>query len=144
LAHAGVVVAEIALVWIATCWLYRPPGFSITLATLAGVLFMLPLDMAIGNVLSIASPRRIDFGSLGRQRAPGATQFAALGTQLAMFAIAALVLMAARRYGKVWLATLCFLLLATAAFVAYGRMLRYSEKLALGRREIIIAELSRA
>ena len=143
LADAGVLGGEIVLVWLATCWLYRPPGFSITLATLAGVLFMLPLDMTIGNLLSVSAPRRIRFGSLGQQRIPGATQFAALGSQFAMFALAALVLMAARRHGKVWLATMCFLILAAAAFVAYRGMLRYAEKMALDRREILLGELSR-
>jgi len=144
LAHAGMLGGEIVLVWLATCWLYHPPGFSITLATLAGVLFMLPLDMTIGNLLSISSPRRIRFGSLGQQRVPGATQFAALGSQFAMFALAALVLMAARRHGSVWIATICFLILAPAALVAYGRMLSYAEKMALDRRETLLGELCRA
>src|SRR5450631_2007892 len=55
LAHTAVFVVEVLLVWLGTCLLYRPPSLGVTLATLAGILFVLPIDLAAGNLFSIYS-----------------------------------------------------------------------------------------
>ena len=80
LAHAAVFALEVVLVWLGTCLLYRPPSLGVTLATLAGILFVVPIDLAAGNLFSIYSPSRIEAGVFGRQRA-------SLTTVLASFAI---------------------------------------------------------
>jgi len=144
LAAALVVAMEIALVWLGVCYLYRPPALDVTLATLAGLLFALPANMAVGNVLSMYAPKKIDLGTFGRQRASSATQFAAMGCQLGIFGIAALVVLAAHFAGRLWLAAAFFLVLAAAAFGVYAFALERAEQMALARREVILAELSRA
>jgi ABC-2 type transport system permease protein len=144
LAHSAVVAIEIVLVYLGVCFLYRAPSIGVTLATLAGILFALPVNLAIGNLLSITSPKKIDFGTMGRQKASGATQLAAFGSQAALFGIAAVVFLIARYFGKIWLASILFLILAGVAFLVYWLLLNRAEQMALDRREVMIAELSRA
>jgi ABC-2 type transport system permease protein len=144
LAHSAVIAIEVVLVWFGVCFLYRPPAIGVTLATLTGILFALPVNLSIGNLLSIYSPKKIDFGTFGRQKASGATQLAAFGSQAALFGIAAAVFFTARYFGQIWIAAILFLSLAVIALVVYVLLLDRAEKMALDRREIMITELSRA
>jgi ABC-2 type transport system permease protein len=144
LAHSAVVAIEVVLVYLGVCFLYRPPAAGATLATLAGILFALPVNLSIGNLLSIYSPKKVDFGTFGRQKASGSTQLAAFGSQAALFGMAAVVVLASRIFGRIWLATILFLVLAAFAFLAYALLLNRAEQMALDRREMMITELSRA
>jgi ABC-2 type transport system permease protein len=144
LAHAGVLALETILVWLAVCLVFRPPSPGVTLATLAGLFFALLVNLSVGNLLSISSPKKIDFGTFGRQRATNLTVFTSFGVQIAIFGLAALVLLTARRFGRFWLATLLFLGLAAVALAAYALVLNRADRLAFDRRETLISELSRA
>ena len=143
-AHTGVLAFDIVLVWIGVCLLYQPPAAQIALATLAGIFFALPANLAVGNLLSISSPKKVDYGTFGRQRASNTTVFASFGVQIVVLGLAALTLLAARAYGKIWLATLIFIILAAIAWAAFSLVLNRVGKMAFGRREEIIAELTRA
>jgi ABC-2 type transport system permease protein len=144
LAHTGVLAIDLALVWMGVCLLYKPPAIQIALATLAGILFALPVNLAVGNLLSISSPKKVDFGTFGRQRAANTTVFASFGVQIVVVGLAALTLLAARAYGKIWLATLIFVVLAAIAWIAFALVLNQVGPMAFGRREEITAELTRA
>jgi ABC-2 type transport system permease protein len=144
LAHAGVLALQITLVYVAVCLLFRPPALDVFFATLSGVLFGLLVNLAAGNLLSLQSPRKIDYGAFGRQRASNVTMFASIGIQLLVIGLGALVLLAARAYGRIWIATILFLVLAAAAFVGYSFALRSADRIALEREETLISELSRA
>ena len=144
LAHAAVLTLETILVWLAVCFVFRRPSLNVTLATLAGLLFALLVNLTVGNLLSLSSPKKIDFGAFGRQRASNITVFASFGVQIAVFVLAALTLLTARRHGEVWLATLIFLALTALAAAGYALVLSRADQMALARRETLIAELSRA
>jgi ABC-2 type transport system permease protein len=144
LAHTAVLALETILVWLAVCFVFRRPSLDVMLATLAGLFFALLVNLTVGNLLSLASPKKIDFGTFGRQRASNTTVFASFGVQIAVFGLAALTLLAARRHGAVWLATLIFLALAAIASAGYALALSRADQMALARRETLIAELSRA
>jgi len=144
LAHAAVLALETILVWLAVCFVFRRPSLDVTLATLAGLLFALLVNLAVGNLLSLASPKKIDFGTFGRQRASNTTVFASFGVQIGVFVLAALTLLATRRHGEIWLATLILLALAAIAAAVYALVLSRADQMALARRETLINELSRA
>jgi ABC-2 type transport system permease protein len=144
LAHACVLALETILVWLAVCFVFRPPAMKVTIATLAGLAFALLVNLSVGNLLSLSSPKKIDFGTFGRQRASNTTVFASFGVQIVVFGIAALTLLAARAYGKIWIATLLFLVLAAIAFTVYTLVLNQADKMALSHREQLISELARA
>lgn len=143
LVHSTILAAEMLLVWIAVDFLYRPPALAYTAATIAAVLFAAPVNLAVGNLLSLYSPKKFDFGTFGRQRA-NTTAFAALLVQGAMFGLIALTFVLGRYLHDLWITTLALLVLAALAFVAYAIVLRRIDSLALSRREALISELSRA
>ena len=144
LAHAAVLALETILVWLAVCFVFRRPSLDATLATLAGLFFALLVNLTVGNLLSLSSPKKIDFGTFGRQRASNITVFVSLGVQIAVFGLAALTLLSARGHGEVSLATLIFLVLAALAGAGYALVLSRADQMALARSETMIAELSRA
>jgi ABC-2 type transport system permease protein len=144
LAHAGVMALETVLVWLAVCIVFRRPSLDVTLTTVAGLLFVLLVNLAVGNLLSLCAPKKIDFGTFGRQRGSNTTVFASFAVQIAVFGLAAFTLLTARRHGAIRLATLIFLALAAIAAAGYALALSRADQMALARRETLIAELSRA
>ena len=60
---------------------YGPPAPGIALATLAGLLFAAPVNLAAGNLLSIYSPKKLDYSTFGRQRASQTTVLVSLLAQ---------------------------------------------------------------
>src|SRR6185436_14635741 len=86
------IVLEVGLVWLGTCLLYRLPSLGVTIATLAGILFVVPIDLAAGNLFSIYSPTRIEAGVFGRQRASLTTVLASFAIRGVLFGVGALML----------------------------------------------------
>ena len=144
LAHMTVLAAETILVWFAVGLLYRQPPLDVAIATLMGVLFALPINLAAGNLLSVYSPKRVEYGTFGRQRASWTTVLASFGIQFATFALGGLAILASRRYGNLWFASLVFLVGAVPALGGYFLVLRNIDKLARERRETLIFELCRS
>jgi len=143
LAHAAVLALEMLLVWAGATLIYTPPSFPIFLTTVAGLLFALPMNLAAGNLLSISSPKRIDFGTFGRQRASNTTVFASFGVQIVVVGLAAGTIIAARMFGRIWLATVVFLILAGVAWVIYWLILGNVDRIMFDHREEMVAELTR-
>lgn len=144
LAHALVLACEVIAIWIAVCFMFRPPAVDVTFATVTGVAFALLLNLTAGNLLSIYTPKKIDYGAFGKQRASTTTVFASLGIQAAVFGLAAVTLLIARAFGRVWIAGVIFLILAGLASIVYILVLNRADRIALDRRDSILAELCRA
>jgi ABC-2 type transport system permease protein len=144
LAHALVMAIDLGLVWMATSLFYRSPGWDIVLATVTGVLFALIVNLTAGNLLSIYTPKKIDFGTFGRQRASGATAFASLGIQAVVTGLCALAILTARAYDRIWLAAVVFVVLASIAGIIYIVVSGRIDTIALKRREAVITELCKA
>ncbi len=144
LAHSAVLALAIAGVLVATIALYRPPSLAITFGTAVAILFALPLNLAIGNLMSVYSPKKYDFSAFNRQRATGATALVSMGVEVVIVAIAIGVFFLARFLHRVWLAGFMFLPLAAISIFAYWLILKMAERRALERREILIAEICRA
>jgi ABC-2 type transport system permease protein len=144
LAQGTVIALEIVAVWIVAGLLFGAPSFAITCATLAGLLYGAPVNLAVGNLLSLYSPKKIDLGKFGRQRATGLTTVASLGSQIVVVGLAVLTFFGARLLGSIWIATAVYLVFAVIAWVGYALVLQRVDGIALDRRETMIAELSRA
>jgi ABC-2 type transport system permease protein len=144
LAHTAVFAVEVLLVWLGTCLLYRPPSIGVTLATLAGILFVLPIDLAAGNLFSIYSPSRVEAGVFGRQRASLTTVLASFGIRGSLFGMGAIMLWLSRIYGNSWMELLIFLLPAAVAVAAYVFALDRVDGMALKHRENLISNLGRS
>lgn len=144
LAHAIAMAIEIFLVWLGVCFLYQPPSLEITAATISGITFGLLVNLAAGNMLSIYTPKKIDYGTFGRQRASGTTALASLVLQAVVIGICAAALLLARAYGRIWIAVIIYTVLACVAAAGYTMVLSRVDSVAVKRREAMIAELSRA
>jgi ABC-2 type transport system permease protein len=143
LAHAAIFALEVVLVWMGTSLLYRPPSIRVTLATVAGILFALPIDLAAGNLFSIYSPTKIEAGVFGRQRASLTTVTASFGIRGLLFGGAALMMWFSGHYGSSWIGVPVLLLPAMLAVLAYGLALNRVDKIALNHRDNFISQLSR-
>jgi ABC-2 type transport system permease protein len=143
LAHAAVFVLEVGLVWLGTCLLYRLPSLGVTIATLAGILFVVPIDLAAGNLFSIYSPTRIEAGVFGRQRASLTTVLASFAVRGALFGVGALMLWFSRTFENSWVELLVLWLPAVFAFAVYAFVLDRVDGIALGHRENLISNLRR-
>ena len=140
LAHMAVLALEVVVLWIGVSFVYRPPMFTTVLTTLAGLLFAAPVSLAAGNLLSLYSPKKTEFGTFGRQRASQITVLASFVIQAIVFGVAGVSIFAARHYGP-WLAIVVLLGLAGFAFGGYIFVLGKVDRLALARREVLAAEL---
>ena len=143
LAHASIFALEVVLVWLGTSLLYRPPSVRVTLTTLAGIFFALPIDLAAGNLFSIYSPSRIEAGVFGRQRASLTTVLASFGIRGVLFGGAALMLWLPRHYGNPWLVLAIFVLPPVIACATYAVALNRVDRMALNHRENLISQVSR-
>ena len=99
---------------------------------------------ALGNLLSIYSPKKLDWGTFGRQRASRTTVLASFGIQFGIVGLGTIVFLLARHYGSFWLATPVFLALSVLSFTGYALVLERIDRMALDRRETLISELCRA
>jgi hypothetical protein len=104
------------------------------------LLFAAPVSLAAGNLLSLYSPKKTEFGTFGRQRASQITVLASFVIQALVFGVAGVSIFAARHYGP-WLAIVVLLGLAGLAFGGYIFVLGKVDRLALARREVLAAEL---
>jgi ABC-2 type transport system permease protein len=144
LMHGLLLAFEACLLWVAVSLVRRPPSIGLTLATLAGALFAALVNFTAGDLMSLYSPKKVDYAVFGRQRASGTTAFAVLGVQIAIIAICAATFAITAHYGRIWLATVILLAFAAAAFAAYIFLLDRIDRIATARRESLIAELCRA
>jgi ABC-2 type transport system permease protein len=144
LAHAGILAVEIFLAWIAVSFLYGRPTFDVTIAALAGLLFAAPVNFAVGNLLSIYSPKKLDYSTFRRQNPSQTSVLISLGVQIFVIAVGGLVFWLARAYGNFWIATALLLALAVISLTAYRMILNRMDGLALERQEALVSELCRA
>ena len=144
LTHATILALEVLVAWFAVTYLYGRPGFDITIATLAALLFAAPANFAAGNLLSIYSPKKLDYSTFRRQNPSQMSVLISLLVQLCVVAVGVLAFWLARRYGNFWIATLLLLVLAGISLTVYRMILNRMDALALDRRETLVAELCRA
>jgi ABC-2 type transport system permease protein len=143
LAHLAIFILEVVLVWMGTCLLYRLPSLGVTLTTLAAMLFVVPIDLAAGNLFSLYSPSRVEAGVFGRQRASLTTVLASFAIRGALFGASAMMFWLSSGYRNSWIELPIFLLPAGLAFAVYVFALDRVDGIALAHRENLISHLGR-
>ena len=144
LAQAAILLVEMVLVWVAVALLFSPPSIGITLATLAGAAFAALASFTVGNLMSLYSPKKIDWAAFGRQRASGLTALAALGVQATCMGMAAIAVLVGVYFRQTWPATVLLILFAAGMLRGYTYALSRIDEVAIGRRETLITEICRA
>lgn len=144
LAQFAVLVVEIAILLLGVSLIYHPPHLVFLVLTFCWYLFAAPINFGVGNLLSLYSPKKIDYAVFGRQRASETTIFASLGVQLGVMGIGALAIFLGYHYQDYWLGTLILAALAIPAIGAYLILMRRIDVIVMARREMLATELCKA
>ena len=144
LAQLSVFLLDVLILWIGIRFIYHPPNLRVSVFTFAWCLFAVPLNFSAGNLLSIYSPKRIDLGTFGRQRASEATILASLAVQIIGIGFGALAAFIGHLASTLWAGSLTLFGLAAITIPGYVLLLHRIDRLALSRREVLATELHRA
>ena len=112
-------------------------------STITWLVFVILVNVTVGNRRSLTAPKRIDPGKLNRKQASQLSALLSLAIVLAAGALGAGLLLLARFLGKLWLPVPVLLVLAAAALGLYLAGLRRIDALALKHRETLIEELTK-
>jgi ABC-2 type transport system permease protein len=134
-------LVELVLVFAVISFTARPPSLVITLATVLWLLFATFINGAVGNLRSLAAPKKIDLTKASRRQASQLSVLIALGVLVACAAIGFAVLVIAGNLGRPWLMIPILLALAIAAFSFYVAVLNRLDTIALNHREALAEEL---
>jgi ABC-2 type transport system permease protein len=142
--HAFLLCLDVLLAGIlVSLRLGRQDGAELT-ATIAWLLFALPVNLAVGNVFSLTMPYRVNPGRLTRQRGSQGNALLSLLVQLGVLGVGAVVFGLCGYLRNLWLATPIFLVLAAGAVSAWMRVLRNTDGMANRRRDSLIETLVKA
>lgn len=144
LAQLTVLALDVSILWLGVRLVFQPPRLRVLAFTFAWLLFATPINFTAGNLLSIFSPKRIDYAVFGRQRASESTILISLALQLILLGMGALSLGIARHYHSLWAATGFLSALALPSITAYFIFLSRIGGIALSRRDVLTAELCKA
>lgn len=144
LAQGSILLLDMLILWLGVRVIFTAPRPDVLLLALAWYLFAAPLNFMVGNLLSIYTPKRIDYATFGRQRAAESTILASFAVQLSALGIGAAAVIAARHFGSLWFGTGILFVLAIPSITAYFIHLRRVDGIALRRREVLASELCRA
>jgi ABC-2 type transport system permease protein len=117
------------------------PEPVVVAATLAWLLFVLPCNLAVGNIFSLTMPYRVNPGRMTRQGGSQANALASLLAQALVLGVGASVFLLCSFVGQLWMAVPIFLVLAAAAVLAWMRVLGNMDTMASQRKEALMATL---
>lgn len=140
---AGLVGLELALCLGLLTWRIGWPGAAMFVATVIAAMFALIGQLAIANWSSLSFPKKMEIGKMKGQRNSGVAVWTALGAQIVLGGICALVLLAGRWTGNPWLPVMIFAGLTAAALGGYVASLDALNRLAEAKKELLIEALCR-
>jgi ABC-2 type transport system permease protein len=132
---------ELVLIFAVISFVAHPPSLLITLATVCWLVFASLTNGAIGNLRSLAAPKKIDLSKISRKQTSRLSALIALGIVAACFGIGYAGVLLANYYHRPWLMVPLFLVLAAAAFIFYIQVLNRLDTIALTHREELAEEL---
>jgi ABC-2 type transport system permease protein len=128
---------------LATLRLGVPDGLIVAI-TIAWLMFALPVNLAVGNILSITMPYRVNPGRISRQRGSQASTIISLLLQACVLGFGAAVFQICFFSGVLWMAIPSFLVLAVVAVAVWLRILGNSDDIAAQRKDMLLATLMKA
>jgi ABC-2 type transport system permease protein len=137
-------LVELVVIFAVIAFVAHPPALVIALATILWLLFATFINGAVGNLRSLAAPKKIDLTKASRRQASQLSVLIALGILVACAAIGFVVLVLAADFRRPWLMIPILLALAIAAFTFYLVVLNRLDTIALNHREALAEELCKA
>ena len=140
----GIFAVEAVLIYFAAAFIATPAPLDLTAATLAWSLFALFLNMSIGNVRSIVSPKVLDPGKMRSQNVSGVNSLISLLVVIGSVGLGAVVAVLCRYFHlSYWPAAAVFLVLAALSLAAYAVVLQKLDEIAANNLEALTATLSK-
>jgi ABC-2 type transport system permease protein len=137
-------LVELVVIFAVIAFVAHPPSLVIALSTICWLLFATFINGAVGNLRSLAAPKKIDLTKASRRQASQLSVLIALGILLTCAGIGFAVLVLARYFDRPWLMIPVMLTLAIAAFTFYLIVLNRLDTIALNHREALAEELCKA
>jgi ABC-2 type transport system permease protein len=144
LLHSAVFVVAVVIAGFMATVRLGPPSGMVLAATVAFFIFVLPVNLALGNLFSLLMPYRVNPGRISRQRGSQASTLLSLLFQALEAGVGVLVFELCSIEGMLWLAIPVFLLLAAIATFAWLRILANSDRIASEHKDELIALLMKA
>ncbi|UWZ82017.1 hypothetical protein [Occallatibacter riparius] len=142
--HAALFGIDAVLVSIVACWTVGTPAPDALAASVAWVLFALPVHLAVGNAFSLMMPYKINLSRIGKQKGSQANALLSLLGQAITLGAGVGVFALCDWAGKLWLAIPIFLVLAVGAVAFWMHMLSRVDAMANARRDELITTLVKA
>jgi len=139
--HLLLFLLEALLISAVVVYRFGLPTPSVAAATLAWLLFAVPANFAVGNLLSITMPYRINMTRIRREQGAVGNGLSSFVTQLAILAVGAVVIAICTFLDRPWLATPVFLVLAAVSSLAYLRILGNVDRMVQSRMESLTLEV---
>ncbi len=141
LCHSAVFALSLVVAGLLATMRLGEPDVLIVAITIAWLLFALPINLAVGNILSITMPYRVNPGRISRQRGSQASTIIGLLLQVGVLGVGAAVFEICFYADVLWVAIPSFLLLAAIAVAVWLRILANSDDLAAQRKDMLLATL---
>ena len=142
--HALLFSVDALLTIVIASWRFGVPTLDALAATIAWLLFALPVHLAVGDIFSITMPYRVNLGRIGRQRGSQANALLSMAVQVGVLVVSAGVFALSVWVGRLWMAVPLFLILAAGSIFAWTRVLNRVDQMANDRRDDLIATLAKA
>jgi ABC-2 type transport system permease protein len=139
----AITATQLILLYLILVYTSGRPPLLIALTTLCWVLFAAMVNVTVGNMRSITTPKKIDPSKISRKQASQLSALLSLGLMLVVAGIGAGLIFLARAYELPWVPIPTLLALAIGAFVFYWVGLKHMDTLAAKHRETLIEELSK-
>jgi len=141
--QVGLFALEVGLASIIMVYRFGQFPFGLVTVTLCWLLFALPLQLAVGNLLSITMAYRMTLTRLSREEGATGNGLVSLLVQLVTFGIGVGLYLCLNLMGQVRIVPAVLLALAICSFIAWRTLLSRVDTLAMDRRESLIATLVR-
>jgi ABC-2 type transport system permease protein len=142
--HGFLLVIDAGLVLLLASLRYGVPKPAALGATVAWVIFAIPVHLALGNLLSVTMPYRLPVGRLGRPKGSQSNTLLSMLAQLCVLAIGAGAIAACSLWlHQLWVAVPIFLILAAIGATVWFQSLGSIERIIYRRRDDLHASMVR-
>lgn len=142
--HTLIFLAELVLVSAIVVFRAGLPDAQILTLTLAWLIFAVPMQLAVGNVLSITMAYRMNMARMSREQGAAGNSLLSLVVQVAVFGVGVVVYAPLNATGYAGLAVPVLLLLSAGSIFFWLWTLSSAGKMVAARKETLVATLYRA
>ncbi len=141
LLHLVLFVLEAALISVIVIFRFGVPAASMATATVAWLVFAVPANFAVGNLLSINMPYRVNMARMRRETGALGNGLLSMAAQLVILLVGAAVVAPCAFLGHPWLAPPILLVLGAVGVFVYLRVLGGVDTMVHSRMDSLTLEI---